>query len=56
MTMTEQKLQKLTYGKQKQSGWYLYRLAGLPAMNAHGKFDRVVGTYGYKCALCNTIR
>jgi 5-methylcytosine-specific restriction endonuclease McrA len=55
MTMTEQKLQKLTYDAQNQTGWYLCRLAGLPTMTSHGEFDRVVRKYGYRCALCNTI-
>jgi 5-methylcytosine-specific restriction endonuclease McrA len=68
MTMTAQKLSMLeleliaswhkeepVYPKQRQSGFYLCRLGGLPAMNSHGKFDRVVRTYGYRCALCNTV-
>jgi 5-methylcytosine-specific restriction endonuclease McrA len=55
MTMTEQKLQNLTYDKQKQTGWYLSRLGGIPGMSANGRFNRVVRTYGYKCAFCNTI-
>ena len=68
MTMTEQKLsmlelelvtswhkEELVYPKQLQSGFYLCRLAGLPAMNSHGKFDRVVRAYGYRCAICNTV-
>jgi 5-methylcytosine-specific restriction endonuclease McrA len=57
MTMTEQKLQKLSdnYQQQKQTGWYLCRLVGLPAMTSHGKFDRVVRTYGFRCAICNVI-
>jgi 5-methylcytosine-specific restriction endonuclease McrA len=66
--MTEQKLsmleleliaswhkEELVYPKQRQSGFYLCRLGGLPAMNSHTKFDRVVRTYGYKCSKCNTV-
>jgi 5-methylcytosine-specific restriction endonuclease McrA len=55
MTMTEQKLQKLSYDKQLQTGWYLCRLGGVPGMSSKGAFNRVVRTYGYKCALCNSI-
>lgn len=36
-------------------GWHLSRLSALPAMNPHDKFDRVVRTYGYRCASCGTI-
>jgi 5-methylcytosine-specific restriction endonuclease McrA len=65
MTMTEQELTILelemvakkddTHKQQIQTGWYFCRLAALPAMNSHGKFDRVVRTYGYKCSICNTV-
>lgn len=51
--MSEQKLQN--FDTQRRTGWYLNRLTALPAMRSHGKFDRVVRTYGYKCAICNTI-
>jgi 5-methylcytosine-specific restriction endonuclease McrA len=57
MTMTEQKLQNLkdNYQQQIQTGWYLNRITALPVMRSHGKFDRVVRMFGYKCAACGTI-
>lgn len=65
MTMTAQKLSMLesemvakkddNYKQQIQTGWYFCRLAALPVMRSHGKFDRAVRVYGYRCAVCKTI-
>jgi hypothetical protein len=61
--MTEQKLYMLEsemvakkdYKQQIQTGWYFCRLAALPVMRSHGKFDRVVRTYGYRCFNCKIV-
>ncbi len=63
MTMTQTKLYMLesemvaknNYRQQIQTGWYFCRLAALPVMRSHGKFDRVVRQFGYKCSKCNTV-
>jgi hypothetical protein len=57
MTMTEQKLSTLIGNPdgQKAVGWYLSRLGAFPAMTSHARFDRVVRTYGYRCAVCHSI-
>ncbi len=55
--MTAQKLSTLTDNPdlQKRLGWYLCRLGAFPSMQSHGKFDRVVRAYGYKCAVCGSV-
>lgn len=55
MTMTEQKLQNINYDTQRRTGWYLNRLTAFLSMTSHGKFNRVVRQFGYRCAICNTI-
>lgn len=53
--MTEQKLQKLSYDKQLQTGWYLCRLGGIPGMSSKGAFNRVARAHGYRCFRCNVV-